>query len=131
LITFGSHHPNKASCAGGAAAGEASCESANRIRCLKRDNAVAEHAKSVHASNVQPGGQPISHSTKSGFKLRRSFDGVGHAEDEDALALMARADFRRREQSSLNRETQLAKVSPTFRASDRHPPPRACRRRFR
>nr|WP_287202670.1 hypothetical protein [Mesorhizobium sp.] len=45
--------------------------------------------------------------------------GVGHAEDEDALALVARADFCRREQSALNRETQLAKVSPnSFRASD-------------
>lgn len=33
---------------------------------------------------------------------------VGHAEDEDALALVRRADFRRREQSCLNRETQLA-----------------------
>lgn len=37
---------------------------------------------------------------------------VGHAEDEETLALMARADFRRREQSDLNRETKLAKVSP-------------------
>lgn len=34
------------------------------------------------------------------------------AEDEDPLALVRRADFRRREQSSLNVETQLAKVSP-------------------
>jgi hypothetical protein len=37
---------------------------------------------------------------------------VGHAQDEEALALVWRADFRRREQSSLNRETQLLKVSP-------------------
>lgn len=37
---------------------------------------------------------------------------VGHAEDEDTFALMARTDFRRREQSDLNRETKLAKVSP-------------------
>nr|WP_258119128.1 hypothetical protein [Mesorhizobium onobrychidis] len=44
---------------------------------------------------------------------------VGHCEDEDALALVARADFCRREQSALNRETQLAKVSPyPFGASD-------------
>lgn len=34
------------------------------------------------------------------------------AKDEDALALMARADFRRREQSALHLETKLAKVSP-------------------
>jgi hypothetical protein len=33
--------------------------------------------------------------------------GVGHAEDEKPLALMARADFCRREQSALNRKTQL------------------------
>lgn len=31
---------------------------------------------------------------------------VGHAEDEHAFALMARADLRRAEKSSLNRETQ-------------------------
>lgn len=37
---------------------------------------------------------------------------VGHAEDEDPFALVARADFRRREQSDLNLETKLAKVSP-------------------
>ena len=38
--------------------------------------------------------------------------GVSHSEDEDSLALVARADFRRSEQSALNREAQLAKVSP-------------------
>ena len=38
--------------------------------------------------------------------------GVGHSEDKDTLALMARANFRRREQSDLNLETKLAKVSP-------------------
>lgn len=37
---------------------------------------------------------------------------VGHAEDEDPLALVARANFRRSEQSNLNRKTKLAKVSP-------------------
>lgn len=37
---------------------------------------------------------------------------VGHCEDEYTLALMARADFRRCEQSDLNLETKLAKVSP-------------------
>jgi hypothetical protein len=31
---------------------------------------------------------------------------VGHAENEDALPLVARTNFRRREKSSLNRETQ-------------------------
>lgn len=45
--------------------------------------------------------------------------GVGHAEDEEPLALVARADFRRREQSCLNREAHLAKVSPNpLRSSD-------------
>ncbi|CDX55913.1 hypothetical protein MPL3365_210135 [Mesorhizobium plurifarium] len=45
--------------------------------------------------------------------------GVGHAEDEYPLALMARANFRRREQSDLNRKTKLAKVSPNpFGSSD-------------
>jgi len=34
--------------------------------------------------------------------------GVGHGEDEQALADVARADFRRREQSSLNLETKSA-----------------------
>ena len=34
------------------------------------------------------------------------------SEDEDPLALVRRADFRRAEQSRLNRETQSAKVSP-------------------
>lgn len=37
---------------------------------------------------------------------------VGHSEDEDAFAVVARADLRRCEQSSLNREAQSAKVSP-------------------
>jgi hypothetical protein len=37
---------------------------------------------------------------------------VGHAEDEDTFALMARTNFRRREQSDLNLKTKLAKVSP-------------------
>ncbi len=45
--------------------------------------------------------------------------GVGHCEDEDTFALMARADFCRREQSSLNLETKLVKVSEySLRASD-------------
>lgn len=34
--------------------------------------------------------------------------GVSHPEDEDPLALVARANLCRREQSCLNRETQLA-----------------------
>jgi hypothetical protein len=38
--------------------------------------------------------------------------GVGQPEDEDAFALVRRADLRRAEQSCLNREAQLAKVSP-------------------
>ncbi len=37
---------------------------------------------------------------------------VGHCEDEDAFALVRRADLCRREQSSLNREAQSAKISP-------------------
>lgn len=38
--------------------------------------------------------------------------GVAHdAKDEDAFALMARADLCRREQSSLSLETKLVKVS--------------------
>lgn len=37
---------------------------------------------------------------------------AGHAEDEYAFALMACANFRRLEESDLNRETKLAKVSP-------------------
>lgn len=36
----------------------------------------------------------------------------GHTEDEEPLALMARADFRRREKSDLDRVTKSAKVSP-------------------
>lgn len=47
-------------------------ESAERIACRQRHNAVAEHAEPVNASVVQPGGHPISHSTNRGFKLRRS-----------------------------------------------------------
>ena len=70
------HQPNKPSCTGGAGGGEARAESAQRIRCLKADNTVAEHAEAldaggVRASEVQPGGHPISHSTNSGFKVRR------------------------------------------------------------
>jgi len=38
--------------------------------------------------------------------------GVGHAEDEDALALVAGANFRRAEKSDLDRKTKSAKVSP-------------------
>lgn len=38
--------------------------------------------------------------------------GVGHAEDEEPLALMARTDLRRREKSDLDREAKSAKVSP-------------------
>jgi hypothetical protein len=34
--------------------------------------------------------------------------GVRHAEDEEALALVRRADFRRAEKSDLNRETKSA-----------------------
>ncbi|KRB26304.1 hypothetical protein ASE05_10375 [Mesorhizobium sp. Root172] len=45
-----------------------------------------------------------------------SFDtnasGVGHAEYEKPFAFVARADFRRREQSALNRKAQSVKVSP-------------------
>lgn len=37
---------------------------------------------------------------------------VGHAEDEQPLALLARASLRRCEQSSLNRETHAENVSP-------------------
>jgi hypothetical protein len=47
----------------------ASKESAERMRCDQWDNAVAEHPELVH-----PGGHPISHSTNSGFKLRRSIE---------------------------------------------------------
>lgn len=50
-------------------------ESAERMSRRQRANAVAEHAQFVDASCVQPGGQPISHSTNRGFKLRRSGDG--------------------------------------------------------
>ena len=38
--------------------------------------------------------------------------GVGHAEDEQPLALMARPDLRRCEKSDLDRVTKSAKVSP-------------------
>jgi hypothetical protein len=38
-------------------------------------------------------------------------EAVGHCEDENALSDMRRANFRRREQSSLNLETKLGKVS--------------------
>lgn len=37
---------------------------------------------------------------------------VGHCEDKEALPFMARADLRRREQSSLTRKAQSVKVSP-------------------
>nr|WP_264194528.1 hypothetical protein [Acuticoccus sediminis] len=44
---------------------------------------------------------------------------MSHSEDEDALALMRRANFRRREQSALNREAHPPKVSPNpFGSSD-------------
>lgn len=33
--------------------------------------------------------------------------GVGHAEDEETLPLVARANFSRRKQSDLNRETKF------------------------
>ena len=51
------------------------------------------------------------------------FDGwavaVGHSEDKDSRAFVARTDLCRCEQSSLNRKAQLAKVSPNpFGASD-------------
>jgi len=43
---------------------------------------------------------------------------VGHSEDEETLPLVRRADFCRREKSSLNREAQSSKVSPDpFRAA--------------
>lgn len=46
------------------------------MRAFQADNAVAEHAQpldagGVRASEVHPGGHPISHSTNSGFKVRR------------------------------------------------------------
>lgn len=44
------------------------------MRRDQRDNAVAEQAKLVH-----PGGHPISHSTNSGFKLRRPRENVAPA----------------------------------------------------
>jgi hypothetical protein len=45
---------------------------------------------------------------------------VGHCEDEQAFALVRRADFFRREESSLNLETQSVKVSPdAFRPAGR------------
>jgi hypothetical protein len=45
---------------------------------------------------------------------------VGHREDEETLALVREAAFRRREQSSLRREAQSEKVSPDpFRAAGR------------
>ena len=45
---------------------QTSPQRAERIRSLKWDHAVSEHAQLVH-----PGGQPISHPTKSGFNRRR------------------------------------------------------------
>ncbi|UFW96194.1 hypothetical protein RlegTA1_09120 [Rhizobium ruizarguesonis] len=55
----------------------------------------------------------------SGFSDRSSVPGVGHTEDEDSFTLMARADFCRREQSSLHLEAKLPKVSVNpFRSSD-------------
>jgi hypothetical protein len=44
----------------------------------------------------------------SSSRTRFVASGVGHPEDEDALALVARADFARAEQSALNREAQLS-----------------------
>ncbi|MDM9643864.1 hypothetical protein QTL96_00170 [Rhizobium sp. S163] len=56
----------------------------------------------------------------SGCPAASSFaDGVSHRNDDDAFALMARADLCRREQSSLSLETKLVKVSEyALRASD-------------
>ena len=50
-------------------------------------------------------------SGERGPPLALSSVGVRHSEDDNALALVARADFCRREQSSLNLETKLVKVS--------------------
>ena len=49
--------------------------------------------------------------------------GVGHAEDEGSLPLVARADFCRREQSDLTRETKSAQVSVNAlgAAAGKHP----------
>lgn len=46
------------------------------MRAFQSDNAVTEHAQpldpgGVRASEVHPGGHPISHSTNSEFKVRR------------------------------------------------------------
>jgi len=58
------------------------------MRCRQRYNSVAEHSEAVH-----PVGQPISHSTNSGFKVRRSGEGVspgcgvsGAGREETSLA---------------------------------------------
>lgn len=63
-------YPSSESCCAGAAVGESSRESADRIRCRQRHNSVSEHPKLVHS-----GGQPISHSTNRGFKVRRCGEG--------------------------------------------------------
>jgi len=56
-------------------------------------------------------------STDSSFSPARGV--IQYADDEDAFALVARADFCRREQSSLHLEAKLPKVSVNpFRSSD-------------
>jgi len=74
----GAHH-SKLGCTLGASSAKASAESSNRMRRFQWDNAVSEQAKPVGAgvemaSAVQPVGQFISHSTNSGFKLRRGVE---------------------------------------------------------
>lgn len=56
-------------------------------------------------------GAPVSLRTMSAPFLLSPTVAVGHAEDEEAFALMARADFRRAEEASLNRAAQSEKVS--------------------
>ena len=50
--------------------------------------------------------------------MKTCASGVGHCEDEEPLAFVRRANLRRAEESTLDREAQSAKVSPNaFRAA--------------
>lgn len=51
--------------------------------------------------------------------LKSPESGVGHAEEEDALAFLLRASFARREQSDLARAAKSAQVSPNALATPR------------
>lgn len=57
-------------------------------------------------------GRPLSRRDRSGPRCPSIAPAVGHAEDEEPFALMARADFRRREKSDLALETESAQVTP-------------------